>query len=107
MVSPWNTGAHPSEGRVVKIEIGFQAAACAALFLTFASVSPVDAAKRQVPPPKAPTAYASTKAPLAVNDVSTTSSIAPPAADANCTKSRKRLWVEDEGWVVRRVTTCF
>ncbi len=24
----------------------------------------------------------------------------------NCGKSRKRLWVEGEGWVVRKVTTC-
>ncbi|HEY8566621.1 MAG TPA: hypothetical protein VIL65_14055 [Beijerinckiaceae bacterium] len=23
-----------------------------------------------------------------------------------CERSRKRLWVEGEGWVVRRVTTC-
>lgn len=25
---------------------------------------------------------------------------------ANCTKSRRRLWVDGEGWIVRRVTTC-
>ncbi len=25
---------------------------------------------------------------------------------ANCSKSRKRLWVEGEGWVVRKVTIC-
>ena len=25
---------------------------------------------------------------------------------ANCTKSRKRLWVDGEGWIVRRITTC-
>lgn len=25
---------------------------------------------------------------------------------ANCAKSRKRLWVEGEGWLVRKVTTC-
>lgn len=25
---------------------------------------------------------------------------------ANCSKSRKRLWVESEGWIVRRVTIC-
>lgn len=24
----------------------------------------------------------------------------------NCSKSRKRLWVESEGWIVRRVTIC-
>ena len=24
----------------------------------------------------------------------------------NCSRSRKRLWVDGEGWIVRRVTTC-
>ncbi|GJE58049.1 hypothetical protein [Methylobacterium trifolii] len=24
----------------------------------------------------------------------------------SCSRSRKRLWVEGEGWVVRRITTC-
>lgn len=25
---------------------------------------------------------------------------------ANCSRSRRRLWVDGEGWIVRRVTTC-
>jgi hypothetical protein len=25
---------------------------------------------------------------------------------ANCSRSRRRLWVEGEGWIVRRITTC-
>jgi hypothetical protein len=30
-----------------------------------------------------------------------------PAAEAsNCSKARRRLWVEGEGWIVRRITTC-
>ncbi|WP_430911162.1 hypothetical protein [Methylobacterium sp. sgz302541] len=34
-----------------------------------------------------------------------------PAQEADgegyaCNKARRRLWVEGEGWVVRRVTTC-
>lgn len=37
--------------------------------------------------------------------------IRPVAAEneddsAACSKSRKRLWIEGEGWVVRKVTTC-
>jgi len=24
----------------------------------------------------------------------------------NCSRARRRLWVEGEGWIVRRVTTC-
>ena len=29
-----------------------------------------------------------------------------PDDDAGCYRARKRLWVEGEGWIVRRVTTC-
>jgi len=25
---------------------------------------------------------------------------------ANCNKQRRRLWIEGEGWIVRRVTIC-
>lgn len=25
---------------------------------------------------------------------------------ANCSRTRRRLWVDGEGWIVRRVTTC-
>lgn len=32
---------------------------------------------------------------------------AEPEEDAaNCSKLRKRLWIEGEGWIVRRVTIC-
>ena len=27
-------------------------------------------------------------------------------SSGNCSKSRKRLWSESEGWIVRKVTTC-
>ncbi|MCJ2135764.1 hypothetical protein MKK69_17170 [Methylobacterium sp. J-026] len=26
--------------------------------------------------------------------------------EASCSRSRRRLWIEGEGWVVRRITTC-
>jgi hypothetical protein len=53
------------------------------------------------------TAYSSANSP-ATAEPATTGSVAPAAdEDANCTRSRRRLWVEGEGWVVRRVTTCF
>ena len=26
--------------------------------------------------------------------------------DASCSRARRRLWIEGEGWVVRRITTC-
>jgi hypothetical protein len=42
-----------------------------------------------------------------------TAAVTPVAAvtesedeSVNCSRSRKRLWVEGEGWIVRRVTIC-
>ena len=26
--------------------------------------------------------------------------------DTACSRTRRRLWIEGEGWVVRRITTC-
>jgi hypothetical protein len=47
------------------------------------------------------------KSKLARSEPETTGSVASAAsAEPACDKSRKRLWVEGEGWVVRRVTTC-
>jgi hypothetical protein len=57
------------------------------------------------------------KAPKAgtARDVAATSSVAATggvtataaeADDAQCTTARKRLFVDGEGWIVRRVTTC-
>ncbi|ACA19506.1 conserved hypothetical protein [Methylobacterium sp. 4-46] len=43
----------------------------------------------------------------AVRDVTVTATAPEEGADdATCTTSRKRLFVEGEGWIVRRVTTC-
>jgi len=45
---------------------------------------------------------------VAVKDAEETGSIQTDATDApNCDRSRKRLFVEGEGWIVRRVTTCY
>jgi hypothetical protein len=47
------------------------------------------------------------KSKLARSEPETTGSVGTPAdAEPACDKTRKRLWVEGEGWVVRRVTTC-
>ena len=41
-------------------------------------------------------------------DVETTSSVQPTTgSDAHCDIGRKRMFVEGEGWIVRRVTTCY
>jgi hypothetical protein len=81
-------------------------AACAVLF-SMSAVLPADAAKAKQPAKGAPTAYASSKAPVAVEDPTSTASVKPVVSDASCQKSRKRLFVEGEGWLVRSVTTCF
>ena len=45
---------------------------------------------------------------VAAKDVETTSSIRSNSSDdARCDVARKRLFVEGEGWIVRRVTTCY
>jgi hypothetical protein len=45
---------------------------------------------------------------ISAKDVETTSSIlSTTGSDAYCDISRKRMFVEGEGWIVRRVTTCY
>ncbi len=45
---------------------------------------------------------------VAAKDVEETGSIQPGGGDASsCNRSRKRLFVEGEGWIVRKVTTCY
>ena len=34
------------------------------------------------------------------------STVASEDEAGSCTRARRKLWVEGEGWVVRRVTTC-
>jgi hypothetical protein len=38
-------------------------------------------------------------------DAATTSAIGKDEG-GNCFTARKKLWVEEDGWIVRRVTTC-
>ncbi|WP_201831604.1 hypothetical protein [Microvirga zambiensis] len=45
---------------------------------------------------------------VVAKDVETTSSIETNSAgDPSCSIARKRLFVEGEGWIVRRVATCY
>jgi hypothetical protein len=45
---------------------------------------------------------------VAATEPETTGSVQSGATeDLNCNRSRKRLFVEGEGWIVRRVTTCY
>lgn len=47
-------------------------------------------------------------APTKVADASQIRAVTESEEDeaANCSKSRKRLWIEGEGWIVRKVTIC-
>ena len=90
-------------------------AACALSLIVgmgFAAEAAESSRKAKLPAAKAAavtTAYSSSKSP-ATSEPQATGSVSSPAVEdenANCTKSRKRLWVEGEGWIVRRVTTCF
>jgi hypothetical protein len=44
---------------------------------------------------------------VATKDVEAVGSIQTDEERPNCNRSRKKLWVEDEGWIVRQVTTCY
>jgi hypothetical protein len=82
-------------------------AACVALFMPLSSFSlPSAAASSTARVAKTASAPPTRAKPVRVKDPETTSSVTP-AADDKCLRSRKRLWVEGEGWVVRRVATCF
>ena len=42
---------------------------------------------------------------LCGNEVTVTSSV-KPTVPAACYASRRKMWLESEGWIVRRVMTC-
>ena len=86
-------------------------AACVALLLSGAALlAPLPAEAAGVGASRVKEAAV---AKVAAKEPETTGTVASPekaaAAEpaANCAQSRRRLWVEGEGWVVRRVTTCF
>jgi hypothetical protein len=67
--------------------------ACAVLGLASADARPTRTASAE------PVAQ---EAPSAVRSVSMTT----PENNQVCGRSRRRLWLEGEGWVVRKVSTC-
>ena len=83
--------------------------ACSALLfgsaLVLAPLTPAEAAQQERVRSVAAPAPA-TK--LAEADPATTSSLAKTAIDEEpaCSRPRRRLWLEGEGWVVRRVSAC-
>ena len=85
-------------------------AACAIAFLPIFALEAVaaqgaGAPVKAVKPPAAVVSAGAAK--TAEQDPQVTSSVERGEVDPGCLRARKRLWVEGEGWVVRRVTTCF
>jgi hypothetical protein len=75
---------------------------CSALLGAFAQAAPLPA--KVV---KSASSQMAEATGTAAEDPATTSSIAESAFEPSCQRPRKRLWVEGEGWVIRRVTVCY
>lgn len=61
----------------------------------------------------APVSAAPAASDRSIAKVAEASPVRPAAAsageaeeDTNCSRTRRRLWIEGEGWIVRRITTC-
>ena len=85
-------------------------AACSALLIgsavLFVPMAPAQAAPQERSRAAADLKMAGSK--LAQAEPTTTSSVTKTASDEQpvCDRPRRRLWVEGEGWVVRRVSAC-
>ena len=95
------------------VKLAGAAATCTFLLFSVAGATapalaaPPQRAKAAATAPKSPpTAYSSVKSPNATPEPQLAAE-APAEAGTTCPKARKKLWVEGEGWVVRRVAICF
>jgi hypothetical protein len=81
--------------------------AAAALVTTFAVFAPVPDTLGA----SAATATASAASRPSVADAAplrrTAAKVVVASSDATCQKIRRKFWVEGEGWIVRRVATCY
>jgi len=74
----------------------------------WAAGAPADAASAAAVRTKSAAATRVAATPAAAKEPETTGSVEKAAnLEPNCAQSRRRLWVEGEGWIVRRVTTCY
>jgi hypothetical protein len=87
---------------------GIQWLACLTLAAGMAfTLLPAEAAHALARDGKAIKAATEAKTEVAAKDPETTGSIQPSDDGLSCSQSRKRLFVEGEGWIVRKVTTCY
>jgi hypothetical protein len=84
--------------------------ACLALLMgsavLFIPLGPAQAAQKAAHPAadlKAASAKLAQAEPAATGSLSK----APADEQPGCDRARRRLWIEGEGWVVRRVSTCY
>lgn len=86
-----------------------QAAGLALLLTGIAWVAPVPAEAASAAAMRTKSAAPQVAAtPVAAKEPETTGTVEKATGlEPNCAQSRRRLWVEGEGWIVRRVTTCF
>ena len=73
--------------------------------LALEAAAPAAAAARPLPGTRVAAAELS-KAVEPAADGGTLASKGASDEEPGCLRARKRLWVEGEGWIVRRVTTC-
>jgi hypothetical protein len=90
-------------------QAGLRTAAGTLLFgstLLLVPLAPAEAAPVQQDRARSAAPVKTTK--LAEVDPATTSSLSKAAGEEEpgCNRPRRRLWVEGEGWVVRRVSAC-
>jgi hypothetical protein len=86
---------------------GLRTAVFALLFGSTLLLLPFAPAEAAAPERARPAAAQAEKTKLAEADPATTSSLAKAVEDEPaCARPRRRLWVEGEGWVVRRVSAC-
>jgi hypothetical protein len=82
------------------------ASATLALATLFLAAGGAEAAARKAKEPKAAFTVLQGGKPADVADPAATGSIGREASDVGCFTARRKLWVDGEGWIVRRVTTC-
>ncbi|MGO4389225.1 hypothetical protein AB4Y85_16980 [Microvirga sp. 2YAF29] len=87
---------------------GIQLLACLGLAagMTLAAL-PAEAAHNVGRDGKAIKAATEARTDVAVKDPETTGSVETSDDGLSCSQSRRRLFVEGEGWIVRKVTTCY
>ncbi|KAB1072785.1 hypothetical protein [Methylobacterium planeticum] len=77
-----------------------------ALLASCLVATPSEARRGETPPAAAAPAKPPAKPPAAPGVTPGVTWTAGEAPAANCTRSRRKLWQEGEGWIVRTVTAC-